>query len=92
MAGSNCRAAPRDVEAVALATLIDAYPDELTEAEVRRELTTVENTPERTAAISQAVKVLIEVGLVTRAADCLQLTRPALPAGELELGGFAIRQ
>lgn len=69
-----------------LAALIDAYPEELTEAEVRRELTSVENTPERTAAISQAVEGLIEVGLVARAADRLLLTPPALRAGELELG------
>jgi len=76
----------RDVEAVVLAALIDAYPDELTESEVRRELTAVENTPERTAAISQAIEGLIEVGLVARAADLLRLTPPALRAGELELG------
>lgn len=69
-----------------LAALIDAYPNELTESEVRRELTSVENTPERTAAIRLAIEGLIEVGLVARAADLLQLTPPALRAGELELG------
>lgn len=47
---SECRRGSRDVEAVALAALIDAYPDELTEAELRRELTAVENTHERMAA------------------------------------------
>ncbi len=69
-----------------LAALIDAYPDELTESAVRRELTAVENTPERTAAIGQAVEGLIEVGLVVREGDILRLTPPALRAGELELG------
>lgn len=69
-----------------LAALIDAYPAELTEAEVRRELTAVENTPERAAAIGEAVEGLVEVGLVARAGDVLQLTPPALRAGELELG------
>jgi hypothetical protein len=76
----------RDVEAVVLAALIDAYPAELTESEVRRELTAVENTPARTAAISQAIEGLVEVGLVARAEDLLRLTPPALRAGELELG------
>jgi hypothetical protein len=76
----------RDVEAVVLAALIDAYPAELTEAEVRRELTAVENTPEREAAIGEAVEGLVEVGLVARAGELLQLTPPALRAGELELG------
>lgn len=76
----------RDVEAVVLAALIDAYPDELTESQVRRELTAVEDTPERVAAIGEAVEGLVEVGLVARAADRLQLTPPALRAGELELG------
>ena len=69
-----------------LAALIDAYPAELTESEVRRELTAVENTPERAAAIGEAVEGLIEVGLVARAGDLLRLTPPALRAGELELG------
>lgn len=69
-----------------LAALIDAYPAELTEAEVRRELTAVENTPEREAAIGEAVEGLVEVGLVARAGELLQLTPPALRAGELELG------
>lgn len=69
-----------------LAALIDAYPTELTESELRRELTSVENTPERVAAISRAVEGLIEVGLVARAGDLLRLTPPALRAGELELG------
>ena len=69
-----------------LAALIDAYPAELTESEVRRELTAVENTPERAAAIGEAVAGLIEVGLVARAGDLLRLTPPALRAGELELG------
>lgn len=69
-----------------LAALIDAHPEGLTEAQVREELTSVENTPERVAAIDQAVEGLIEVGLVARAADLLRLTPPALRAGELELG------
>jgi hypothetical protein len=76
----------RDVEAVVLAALIDAHPDELTEAAVRRELTAVENTPERVAAIGEAVEGLVEVGLVARDGDLLRLTPPALRAGELELG------
>jgi len=76
----------RDVEAVVLAALIDAYPDELTESAVQRELTAVENTPERTAAIREAIEGLIEVGLVARVGDLLRLTPPALRAGELELG------
>jgi hypothetical protein len=76
----------RDVEAVVLAALIDAYPDELTESAVKQELTSVENTPERLAAIGEAVEGLVEVGLVARDADLLRLTPPALRAGELELG------
>jgi hypothetical protein len=76
----------RDVEAVVLAALIDAYPDELTESAVRRELTAVENTPERAAAIGEAIEGLVEVGLVARDGDILRLTPPALRAGELELG------
>jgi hypothetical protein len=76
----------RDVEAVVLAALIEAHPDELTESAVQRELTSVENTPERLAAIGQAVEGLVEVGLVARDADVLRLTPPALRAGELELG------
>jgi hypothetical protein len=76
----------RDVEAVVLAALIDAHPDEVTEAAVQRELTAVENTPERLAAIAAAVEGLVEVGLVARDGDLLRLTPPALRAGELELG------
>jgi hypothetical protein len=76
----------RDVEAVVLAALIEAHPEELTESAVQRELTAVENTPERLAAIGQAVEGLVEVGLVARDADLLRLTPPALRAGELELG------
>jgi hypothetical protein len=76
----------RDVEAVVLAALIEAHPEELTESAVQRELTSVENTPERLAAIGQAVDGLVEVGLVARDADLLRLTPPALRAGELELG------
>lgn len=76
----------RDVEAVVLAALIEAHPEELTESAVQRELTSVENTPERLAAIGQAVEGLVEVGLVARDADLLRLTPPALRAGELELG------
>jgi hypothetical protein len=76
----------RDVEAVVLAALIDAYPDELTESAVQRELTAVENTPERLAAIAEAIAGLVEVGLVARAGDLLRLTPAALRAGELELG------
>jgi hypothetical protein len=76
----------RDVEAVVLAALIEAHPNELTESAVQRELTAVENTPERLAAIGQAVEGLVEVGLVARDADLLRLTPPALRAGELELG------
>lgn len=69
-----------------LAALIEAHPKELTESAVQRELTAVENTPERLAAIGQAVEGLVEVGLVAREADLLRLTPPALRAGELELG------
>jgi hypothetical protein len=76
----------RDVEAVVLAALIDAHPEELTEAAVQRELTAVENTPERVEAIREAIEGLIEVGLVARDGDLLRLTPPALRAGELELG------
>jgi hypothetical protein len=76
----------RDVEAVVLAALIDAYPDELTESAVQSELTAVENTSERLAAIGTAIAGLVEVGLVARAGDLLQLTPAALRAGELELG------
>lgn len=76
----------RDVEAVVLAALIDAHPDQLTESAVQRELTAVENTPERLASIGAAIEGLVEVGLVAREADLLRLTPPALRAGELELG------
>jgi hypothetical protein len=76
----------RDVEAVVLAALIEAHPNELTESAVQRELTAVENTPERLAAIGEAVEGLVEVGLVARDAEVLRLTPPALRAGELELG------
>jgi len=76
----------RDVEAVVLAALIDAYPEELTESAVRRELTAIENTPERAAAIGEAIEGLVEVGLVARDGEILRLTPPALRAGELELG------
>jgi hypothetical protein len=76
----------RDVEAVVLAALIDAHPAELTESEVRRELTSVENSPERIASIDQAIEGLVEVGLVARSDDLLRLTPPAMRAGELELG------
>jgi hypothetical protein len=76
----------RDVEAVVLAALIEAHPDELTESAVQRELTAVENTPERVTAIGEAIAGLVEVGLVARDTDVLRLTPPALRAGELELG------
>jgi hypothetical protein len=76
----------RHVEAVILATLIEAHPDELSESAVRRELTSIDNTPERPAAIGKAIEGLIEVGLVIRTADLLRLTPPALRAGELDLG------
>jgi hypothetical protein len=76
----------RDVEAVVLAALIEAHPNELTESAVQRELTAVEKTPERLAAIGAAVEGLVEVGLVARDAEVLRLTPPALRAGELELG------
>ena len=69
-----------------LAALIEAHPEELTESAVQRELTSIENTPERLAAIGEAVDALVEVGLVARHADLLRLTPPALRAGELELG------
>ena len=69
-----------------LAALIDAHPEELTEAAVQSELTAVENTPERVEAIREAVEGLVEVGLVARDGDLLRLTPPALRAGELELG------
>lgn len=69
-----------------LAALIDAHPEGLTEAALQRELTAVENTPERLAAIAAAVAGLVEVGLVARDMDVLRLTPPALRAGELELG------
>ena len=69
-----------------LAALIDAYPEELTESAVRRELTAIENTPERAAAIGEAIEGLVEVGLVARDGEILRLTPPALRAGELELG------
>ena len=51
-----------------------------------RELTSVENTSERVAAIGEAVAGLVEVGLVARADEVLRLTLPALRAGELEIG------
>jgi hypothetical protein len=76
----------RDVEAVVLAALIDAHPGQLTQAALQRELTTVENTPERLAAIAAALEGLVEVGLAAHDGDLLRLTPAALRAGELELG------
>lgn len=76
----------RNLEAVAFSVLVAGYPEELSESQVRRELTSVEDSPERTAAIGRAIEGLIEVGFVVRAGDRLRLTPPALRAGELELG------
>jgi hypothetical protein len=75
----------RDLEGVIVAILVEAHPDLPTEAAVRRELTSVEDTPERSSAIGQAVEGLVEVGLVARVGDLLGLTPPALRAGELGL-------
>ncbi len=76
----------RNLEAVAFSVLVVAYPDELTESELRRQLTSVEDSPERSAAIDRAIEGLIEVGLVVRACGRLRLTTLALRAAELELG------
>lgn len=76
----------RDVEAVVLAALIEAHPTPLTETDLRRELTAIENTSERVAAIGRAVEELIGVGLIVRDGELLRSTPPALRAGELELG------
>jgi hypothetical protein len=54
----------------------------LTGREVAVKLTLVERTPERLAAIGDAVEGLVEIGLL----GLLRLTPPALRAGELELG------
>jgi hypothetical protein len=76
----------RGVESVVLAALIESRPHGLTDWEVRRELTTVEDTPERIEAIRKAVDGLIEVGLVVRGRDRLEPTPASVRAGELELG------
>jgi hypothetical protein len=76
----------REIEAAVLAVLITAYPNEIGESEVGRELTSIESTPERVVAIGQAVEGLVEAGLVVTATATLQLTPPAIRAGELELG------
>jgi hypothetical protein len=76
----------RGVESMVLAALLEAHPDRLTESKVRRELTSVESTPDRVSAIGQAVKGLVDVGLVARDDRLLRLTPAALRAGELELG------
>jgi hypothetical protein len=76
----------RNLEAVAFAVLVVAHPRELTEAEVRRDLTSVEDSPERLAAIDRAIEGLVDIGLVARDGDRLRLTPPAVRAAELELG------
>ena len=76
----------RGLESVALAALIGSHPHGLTKSQVRDELTTVEHTPERVAAIGRAIDGLIEVGLVARRGERLLPTPAALRAGELELG------
>lgn len=76
----------RDVEAVVLVALIEAHPEGLTESAVQRELSLVESSPVRSAAISTAIEGLVEVGLVVREADLLRPTQSAMRAGELELG------
>jgi DNA-binding transcriptional ArsR family regulator len=76
----------KGVEAAVLAALVDASPDGLMESVLRQDLTSIEHTPERQVAIGKAIEGLIEVGLVVRAADHLDLTPPALRAAELDLG------
>jgi DNA-binding transcriptional ArsR family regulator len=76
----------RGVEAAVLAALVDASPDGLTESELRQDLTSVENTTERQVAIGTAIEGLIDVELVVRAADLLELTPPSLRVAELDLG------
>lgn len=76
----------RNLESVAFGVLVVAHPDELTESELRRQLTSVEDTPERSAAIDRAIEGLIAAGLVVRVRGRLRLTPPAVRAGELELG------
>jgi hypothetical protein len=76
----------RDVEAAVLTILLGAYPDELTGQEVRRQLTSIEDTQERLAVIGLAVDGLIDAQLILRAGDHLRLTPQALRASELDLG------
>jgi hypothetical protein len=74
----------RDIEAAVLTVLLEAHPVGLAESKVRRELTAIENSPERNGAIGQAVEALVEVGLVVRGEGLLRPTPPALRAAELE--------
>jgi hypothetical protein len=83
---SRLTARQRGVEAVVLAALIDAHPCELEESQVRRDLTSVDNTPDRVAAIDQAIDGLVDVGLVARDAERFRLTPPAVRAKEFDLG------
>jgi hypothetical protein len=77
---------PRNVEAVVLARLIEGHPDGLTKAQVLASMTEMVLTPERVAAVENAIEGLVEVGLLVRAGAVLRPTQAALRAGELELG------
>lgn len=74
----------RGVEAAVLTALIDNHPRGLDYATLDRGLTSIESTPERSAAIRQAVGALIKVGLAARSADGrIRLTLPGVRAGQL---------
>ena len=72
----------RDFEAVVLDTMLEVHLTALAQEEVRRELSAVEDTPERLAAIDKALEGLVEVGLITRVSGWLAPTSPAIRLGD----------
>ena len=73
----------RDIEAVVLWTLIEAGPDGLTKLAVQEDLTSIENSPGRVAAINEALTGLRKAQLVVIDGDRVTLTSTARRAGEL---------
>jgi hypothetical protein len=78
--------AGRNVEASALALLIERYPDLLTLADLIEAMTVEAMTAERAKAIELAVNSLTAVGLLELRGVLLMPTPAALRIGELELG------
>lgn len=76
----------RNVEAAALAILIERYPASLTVCELVEEMTVEVRRPGRAAEIEGAVTSLAQVGLIEIRGDLLVPTPVALRVGEMELG------